>query len=113
MTPPDGVDAGPHDTAKARIVNVNHDGAGDGDGDVKVNAPHQRQRRGPRQFQPISGRTAWSDSDQQSSPGATSKSRPMNITHFNDSAIDSCSGYGKPLTPENEYLAVKLALVQP
>jgi hypothetical protein len=84
------VDAGPHDTAKARIVNV------------KVNAPRQRQRRGPRQFQPISGRTAWSDSDQQSSPGAVSKSRPMNITHFNDRAIDSCSGYGKPLTPENE-----------
>ncbi|MFT7625118.1 MAG: hypothetical protein ACI9WU_004309, partial [Myxococcota bacterium] len=32
----------------------------------------------------------------------------MNIT---DSAIDSCSGYGKPLTPENECLAVTLALV--
>ncbi|MFT7626265.1 MAG: hypothetical protein ACI9WU_005460, partial [Myxococcota bacterium] len=61
---------------------------------------------------PISGRTAWSDSDQRSSPGATSKSRPMNITHFNDSAIDSCSGYGKPLTPENECLAVTLALVR-
>ncbi|MFT7623634.1 MAG: hypothetical protein ACI9WU_002817, partial [Myxococcota bacterium] len=54
-------------------VNVDHDG------DVKVNAPRQRQRRGPRQFQPISGRTAWSDSDQQSSPDAASKSRPMNI----------------------------------
>ncbi|MFT7622440.1 MAG: hypothetical protein ACI9WU_001613, partial [Myxococcota bacterium] len=60
---------------------------------------------------PISGRTAWSDSDQRSSPGATSKSRPMNITHFNDSAIDSCSGYKKPLTPDNECLAVTLALV--
>ncbi|MFT7625603.1 MAG: hypothetical protein ACI9WU_004794 [Myxococcota bacterium] len=33
----------------------------------------------------------------------------MNITHFNYSAIDSCSGYGKPLTPENECLAVKVA----
>ncbi|MFT7622458.1 MAG: hypothetical protein ACI9WU_001631 [Myxococcota bacterium] len=34
----------------------------------------------------------------------------MNITHLNDSAIDSCSGYGKPLTPDNECLAVTLAL---
>ncbi|MFT7625256.1 MAG: hypothetical protein ACI9WU_004447 [Myxococcota bacterium] len=34
----------------------------------------------------------------------------MNITHFNDCAIDSCSGYKKPLTPENECLAVTLAL---
>ncbi|MFT7624803.1 MAG: hypothetical protein ACI9WU_003993 [Myxococcota bacterium] len=36
----------------------------------------------------------------------------MNITHFNDSAIDSCSGYKKPLTPENECLAVKVALAE-
>ncbi|MFT7623960.1 MAG: hypothetical protein ACI9WU_003146 [Myxococcota bacterium] len=34
----------------------------------------------------------------------------MNITHFYYSAIDSCSGYKKPLTPDNECLAVKLAL---
>jgi hypothetical protein len=49
VTPPDGVDAGPHDTAKALNVNVNVNH----DGDVKINAPRQRQRRGPRQFQPI------------------------------------------------------------
>ncbi|MFT7583388.1 MAG: hypothetical protein ACI9MR_005075 [Myxococcota bacterium] len=82
MTPPDGVDAGPHDTAKARFVNVNHDG------DVTVNAPRQRQRRGPRPPQPISGRTAWSDSDQPSSPGAASKSRPMNIVQTDEHSPD-------------------------